>query len=198
MKKVIFGLSMIALLASCGGNESTNNTAEASGPTGELKIAYYMQDSVATSFTYFKDKQEKLEAKARKLEEQLMGLQQELQTMGANYQRKMSAGLLSQNDAAAYERRLAQKQQQIQVLQQTDGADIERESYEATMDLMEKMESYGKSFSQENGYNVLLNWQSGGQVLYIDSTMDVTSEFIKYINAKADSAQEEESEESAE
>lgn len=70
----------------------------------------------------------------------------------------------------------------MQVLQETEGADIERQNYEGNLEVIEKLEKYAKEYAEDHGYTMILAWQQAGQILYIDPSMDITMDFINYMN----------------
>lgn len=177
----------LMLIASCGESKDGNGSGS-SEEMGEMKFAYYIKDSIPGNFTYFIDAQSQLEAKAKVYEEKLMKLQQEGQILLDSYQRQNAAGLLSTNQAKGFEQQISMKQQQIQVLQETDGMALERESNEGNEELIKKLEDYGKNYAKEHGITIFLARETAGQILYIDSIMNVTMDFIKYMNEQESAA----------
>jgi acetylglutamate kinase len=47
-----------------------------------------------------------------------------------------------------------------------------------------KVEKFAKEFSQKNKIDILLIHGTGGQIGYIDNAMNVTKEFVNYLNEK--------------
>ena len=180
MKQILVATIGLALvLTSCGGDKGSGGAGN-----GETKFAYFIKDSIPEHFTVYKEAQAELEIKGQEYEQRLFQLQQDGQQKLDSYQRQMGAGLLSNNDIARKEQEIQIIQQQIQVLQETDGADLSRKGSEMTLDVLEKMSQYGKEFANENGISVFLGSEQGGAILYMDSTMNVTMEFIDYMNKK--------------
>lgn len=200
MNKIfLLGLIGLLTLASCGEKKSSKTAEKAD--EAQLKIAYYIKDSVPNNLIFYKEFATDIEEKAKVYEERLFKLQQEGQNMLQSYQRQMQAGLLTQNQAQSYEQRIQKKQEQMQVLQETEGADIERQNYEGNLAVIDKLEKYAKQYSEENGYTMMFAWQQAGQILYMEPSMDVTMDFINFMNEKegdAPKADKEEKEESKE
>ena len=193
MKKVLFIASALMFLASCGESKKETTGGEVALPEmDDMKFAYYIKDSVPTNFTYFMEAQAQIDTKLKAFEQRMYALQMEGQQLLDKYQRQQAAGLLSQNDIASYEQKIAQKQNQLQVLQQTEGAELERESMNGNIELIEKMEKYGKEYAKEHGITVFLAAESAGAILYIDSTMNVTMDFIEYMNKREEEGTSEE------
>ena len=180
MKILGVAIVMIALLASCG-DKGKKKSESASSSGGEV-AAYYWQDSIPGHFKFYKDESADLEIEMREYQEIVMKLQNEGQQKMQNLQIQQSAGALSQIDIANKNRAIEAIGKKIEVLQQTDGAALEKKNAEFTKELIEKMETYAKEFSEENGYTILFVRQTGGQILYMPESKDVTMDFIQYMN----------------
>ena len=176
----IIGLAIIvgALLASCGGSK------QAGVSSNDIKIAFYIKDSVAEHFEYFKNTQEKIQ----KMEEEVQGkaneLQQQYSKYATEYQNKMSQGLLSKNGEAFYQQKIKAIELELTSLEQTEGADLARQAEEFQTELLEKLDKFGKEYASDHKINLFLAKEKMGSILYADSTMDVTMDFIKFMNDK--------------
>ena len=51
---------------------------------------------------------------------------------------------------------------------------------------MNKISEAGREFSEENGFDLLFFYQKGGQITYISDAMDVTQQFINFLNKRED------------
>jgi Skp family chaperone for outer membrane proteins len=45
-----------------------------------------------------------------------------------------------------------------------------------------KVKSFGRKFSEANGIDLLLGYADGGQINYVNPSMDVTRSFIEFLN----------------
>ena len=180
MKKVLFMASALLFLSACGDDEKGGDVSSPS--MEDIKFAYYVEDSIPNNFTYFMDAQAALEVKAKAFEEKMYKLQEEGQQLVNTLQRQQGAGLLSDNQIAGYQNRIGVIQNQIQVLQETEGAQLERESMDGTVEMFDKMEKYAKNYASEHGITIFLAHKAAGQIIYIDPSMDVTMDFIDYMN----------------
>ena len=82
---------------------------------------------------------------------------------------------------------LQQRAQQMEAdltqYQQTEGAKIESLTVKKLEEISKKIEAFGKQFSEENNIDILLIHGPGGQINFIDSSMDVTKSFVDFLNA---------------
>lgn len=179
MKILGIAIVMVALLASCGDKGKKSVTSSESGAEN---AAYFYQDSIANHLKFYKDVTADLEVEIRKYQETEMKLNKEGQTLQNNFERQKAAGMLSAIQIDQKQREIMKIGEQLQILQQTDGATLERKNAEFSKELLGKMETYGKEFCDKNGYTMLLSRQMGGQIIYMPDSKNVTMDFIKYMN----------------
>lgn len=169
---------MVALLASCGDKGKKTTGSSDSG----MSVAYYLQDSIVENFDYYKTNTEKLRAEEEAINIRLNELQVEVSKLAQMYETKMAQGKLAPNGQKFYQNKIGEIQKEMQSIQESEGAVLNEKNLDFTKELIEKMEQYAKEYSEENGYSILFARQTGGQILYMDETKDVTMEFIGYMN----------------
>lgn len=182
MKILGLAIIMVAVLASCG-DKGKKPTGSSSDSNAEV-AAFYYQDSIVEHFKFYKDVSTDLEIEMRDFQEMLMKLQSEGQQKMNNLQIQQQAGALSQIQVTRKNREIEAIGKKIEVLQQTDGAALEKKNADFTKELIEKMEQYAKEYSEENGFTMLFARQTGGQILYMEESKNVTMDFIKFMNAQ--------------
>jgi Skp family chaperone for outer membrane proteins len=90
--------------------------------------------------------------------------------------------LLSQNEIAQVQQRAQEMQNQIMQYQQTEGAKIEEEAMKSLEAVNKKIEALGKKYCEKHQIDLLLMHGAGGQINFINPSMDVTSEFVNFLN----------------
>lgn len=189
INKVIVVLAVGTTMVSCGGkenekgDENTTPKVEAA-KVGELKIAYYDSDSLKKYFDYYRE-QDSLVTKKQ------LGFQKEIERRSKDYQdfivRKdgeARSGLLSQNEMAQVQQKMQQMEAELMRYQQERGAQLEDETMKKLEEISNKISVLGKQFSEENKIDILLIHGKGGQMNFINPSMDVTKEFIAYLNQR--------------
>jgi hypothetical protein len=91
-------------------------------------------------------------------------------------------GLLSQNEITQVQQRAQEMQNQIMQYQQTEGAKIEELAMKSLETVNKKIEALGKKYCEKHQIDILLMHGEGGQINYINSRMDVTTEFVNFLN----------------
>ena len=73
-------------------------------------------------------------------------------------------------------------QNQIMQYQQTEGAKIEEQAMKSLEAVNKKIEAMGKKYCEKHHIDLLLMHGDGGQINFIHPTMDVTIEFVNFLN----------------
>lgn len=178
MKILVAAIVSVAVLAAC----ATNSGKKTDSGSSSLKIAFYVKDSVATHYTYFKESQEEIQGMEEKVGAKAQVLQQEYAKYANEYQSKMQQGLLSKNGEAFYQKKIQEIQLEMTSLEQTEGAELNKKAEKFQTELLDKLDKYGKEYAEKNGYNLILAKEKMGAILYGDESMDVTMDFIEYMN----------------
>lgn len=187
MKHFFIIAVVAATIAACGSDKKTDssgNTNVAPVKAGELKIGFFNSDSIPNHFDYHKSETAKLEVEAKKLEAKAAKLQSDYQNLANEYQRGLSTNTLSDNQKMSFENRLGKMQQDMQLFQQNTMGEYQQKELKSTEILMNKIADYSASFAKEKGFSMFFVRGQGSGVAYADPGMDMTDEFIKYMNEK--------------
>lgn len=184
----IFVLFLCAcFLFACSNNE---NSAKKSTPNptiinkykNDLVIAFYHQDSLKEHFDYYKKEDQAVSKKQRTFEAEIQRRSKELEAYIRRNDEKARNGLLSQNEIAQIQQKAQTMEQQLMQYQQTEGARLEQESLKKIEAITKKIEVLGKLYCEKNNIDILLIHGNGGQINFINNKMNVTSDFIRYLN----------------
>ncbi|RBL88486.1 OmpH family outer membrane protein [Chitinophaga flava] len=181
------------LFMACNGNKSGNNApatpaAGTNAPAAaSFKIAYVDLDSLEAHFEYFKEKKSQLEQKQQGMDNQLKAKARALQSEYQDLQRKAST--LTQEQGEAAQRSLMAKQQQLEQEAQNMRAEYAQSETKFNEELQKKLDDFLKSFNADKRFAYIFSYRTGqSNILYVDSSYDVTAEVIKGMNAKASEA----------
>jgi outer membrane protein len=138
----------------------------------DLKIAYINADSVLKHYDYFKINRDKLEAKGKKLDQDLRNRAQSLQNDYAAYQRNLSNMTIGQ--AKAVEEDLAKKQQNLRMYQESLGQELMGEEAKITQELYAKVTDYLKKYAKDNGIQFVFKYDPSSDLLYGGEALDIS------------------------
>ena len=160
------------------------STVKSSSPStvnpGDLKLAYINSDSVLKYFDYFKVNRAKLEAKSKKLDQELRGRAQGLQNDYESYQR--NASNLTIGQAKAVEEDLTKKQQNLRVYQESLAQELSNDEGKMNVELYGKITSFLKKYGEEKGIQLVLKFDPTSDVLYGGNSLDITQDVIVGLN----------------
>lgn len=179
-------IACVLILTACGDKkdiekESTTAKVETKN-VGDLKIAYYNQDSLKVYFDYYREQDSIVTKKQLGFQNEVQRRTTELQNYLIKNDERARSGLLSQNEIAQIQQVAQQKESTLMQFQQTEGAKLEEETYNKLEAIGNKIELFAKKYCEENGIDILMIYAKGGQFNYINSSMDVTKEFTTYLN----------------
>jgi outer membrane protein len=185
--KLFFASCLGFLLLSCNDAKKKDSAADKS-PTvitrydKSLVIAYYHQDSLKERFDYYKKEDQVITRKQKLFEAEMKRRGKELEDYVRRNDEKARNGLLSQNEIMQIQQKAQSMEQELMQYQQTQAAKIEEESVKKLEAITKKIETLGKMYSEKNNIDILLIHGAGGQLNFINEKMNVTSDFIRFLN----------------
>jgi outer membrane protein len=185
--KLFFASCLGFLLLSCNDAKKKDSAADKS-PTvitrydKSLVIAYYHQDSLKERFDYYKKEDQVITRKQKTFEAEMKRRGKELEDYVRRNDEKARNGLLSQNEIMQIQQKAQTMEQELMQYQQAQAAKIEEESVKKLEAITKKIETLGKMYSEKNNIDILLIHGAGGQLNFINEKMNVTSDFIRFLN----------------
>ncbi len=156
------------------GAASTNTTV------GDLTLAYINSDSVLKHYDFLKENKVVLEEKTKKMDSDYRNRAQSLQSEIAAYQRNQSTLTIGQ--ARALEEDLTKKQQNLQLYQQSLSQELMNEESKLNKELYDRITTFLKKYSTENGLQVVFKYDPTSDVLYGGASLDITAIVMKGLN----------------
>ncbi|MBL7871128.1 MAG: OmpH family outer membrane protein [Cyclobacteriaceae bacterium] len=186
MKNLSVTLSSLALVAvgvlyflHFSSKGSSTSSSEVARP-GDFQIAYINSDSVLKHYEFVKINMEKLEAKGKKLDQDLQNRAQSLQNDITAYQRNY--GNMTIGQAKAVEEDLGKKRQNLELYQRGLEQDLMTEQSTITEELYKKITAYLKDYAEQKQLQVVLKYNPGSDLLYGSASIDITNEVIAGLN----------------
>jgi len=186
--KILLIAGLLLLTAACASDQKQNPKKEASSPTvitrydNNLVIAFYYQDSLKDRFSYYKREDQAVTRKQKAFDAELKRRSKELEDYVKRNDEKARNGLLSQNEIGQIQQKAQSMEQALMQYQQTEGVRLEQESIKKIQDITKKIEVLGKAYCEKNKIDILLIHGAGGQLNYIKNSMNVTTDFIEFLN----------------
>ena len=185
MKNLSLALNAVLILAVAGlyyiqfagsnGEKPTDSTA-----AKDLRMAYINSDSVLKYYDYFKAGKERLEAKGKKLDQDLQGRAQSLQNEFESYQR--NASTLTMGQARAVEEDLGKKRQNLQLYQESLSQEMLMEQEKLTKDLYNRVTSFLKTYGREKSLQAVWKYDASSDLLYGTEGLNISKDVIAGLN----------------
>lgn len=166
----------------------TINTLEKD--TSGLVIAFYFNDSLKEGFTYYKNIDEDVSKKNLAFQSELQRRTTNLENFVSKKGAEAQQGLLSENEIMKIQQKAQRMEAELMQYQQREGAQLESEVMGKLTDINNKVISFGKKFSEANGIDILMGYADGGQINYVNPSMDVTAAFIDFLNSEQQKIEE--------
>ena len=123
-----------------------------------------------------------LQAKKKSFETTLQSKYENYQKFQISVQKKIDNNEITGMEFDRLQKEDLAKREAIANFENQRGQELQLESLDYTTKLMNKISEAGKKFSKEHGIDILLFYQKGGQVIYFSDHLDVTNQFIKFLN----------------
>ena len=189
MKISLYIIASSLILLSCSNESEKETELVSSAPvntlekdTSGLVIAFYFNDSLKEGFTYYKNIDEDVSRKNLAFQNELKRKTNNLETFVSKKGAEAQQGLLSENEILKIQQKAQRMEAELMQYQQQEGAQLEAEVMRKLTDINNKVISFGKKFSEENGIDLLMGYADGGQINYVNPSMDVTRAFIDFLN----------------
>jgi outer membrane protein len=147
-------------------------------------IAYVNVDTLITRFDMFFDRRDDLMEKQNKAEAELNSKAGQYEKNARDYQDKVTKGLVTRATAADMEQALLQQQQELMNLRDNLQANLLEEEQVMNRQILEYITSFLEENKSDYNYQYILGKSFGGQVLYGDSTLDITQKVLDALNTK--------------
>ncbi|MDR3127420.1 MAG: OmpH family outer membrane protein [Tannerellaceae bacterium] len=194
----VLGLSIVCLFVmvfsgEAGGKEGVVGEGEVGvGPSekdyGEgriVPVAFIQVDSLLSSYYYAQDLSE---IQLKNHENARVGLNQklkDLETDAAEFQRKLSNNaFLSRERAQQEERRILQKQEELEQLRELTANELMLEQERMSKSLRDTIVSYLREYNEEKGFQLILSNMNGDNILLSEKAYDITKEVLEGLNKR--------------
>ena len=185
MKNYITLISLSLIVFACADDDKKKIDSKPTIEVRDLngfKIAYYNNDSIKEYFEYYKREDSLVTKKQKIFQSEIDKKSKELQNFVQQKDKEARSGLLSQNEISLVQQKAQQMESNIMQYQQTEGAKLEAETLTKLEEISKKIEVLGQKYCEKYQIDILFMHGKGGQLNYISEKMDVTKEFIQFLN----------------
>lgn len=178
----------VALFASCGSDKKKDEVKPETPPNvpvvkaNGLKIAFYYQDSLKSQFEIFKKEEDRINKRTKEFQNQMIAKENQLRRMGQELEAHVKNGTLLPDQLGKLEKDFYAKQQSFATFQQQQAQKLDEDANKSLTALGKKVEAASKKYCEKYGLDILMIQAPGGQIGFINPSMDVTKSFIEFLN----------------
>ena len=186
----LFVMMAVAALASCEQKQATKETpavqsSSSSAKANDLKIAYVLIDTLTSQYEYYKVVSDNFQKKQANAEATIAEKGKNFASQVQEFQRKVQANSITQQQYETEQARLQKLQQDIEGLQSRLSNSLQEEYQKELQALTDTIQNFTKKYAEEKGYDFILCKSSGiDNVLYGAPQYDVTNEVVAALNKR--------------
>jgi outer membrane protein len=154
---------------------------------GGLKIAYVDRDTLFAKYEWLKKQLDAIEQRAQNAESSLVAKQQNLMKDAADLQQRYESGKMTPAEAQKEQQGLQQRGERLQQEQERLSKQLNDQTKKAQDELFANLEAKLKTLSNQIGYDYILSYQRGGNILLANDSLDITKQLLQLLNASAES-----------
>ena len=150
-------------------------------------LAYVELDSLNENITYIKERRKELEAEMKAIETEQENGYRDLQSQKDNFLKKGAA--ITEQEAQVFQGKLMDQQQQIDTRKQMLSQKLNEKSFVIMEDIQKKLKEFLAAYNKDRKFMYIFTTGTGmDYMVYKDSTLNITSDVIKGMNAKMKAA----------
>lgn len=161
--------------------KTTNPKAEQAAAT--LPIAFVRMDSLASQYEYFRDMNKQLAAEAEQNQRTLATKMAAMQKAAEDFQRRLRTNAFTSEDAARVEQeKILKMQEEGQRLELSMTQALANKQAEANEKMYRIVREQVSEMNKDGKYRYILTNVGLENLLYADSTLDITDDVVKVLN----------------
>lgn len=150
-------------------------------------LAYVELDSLNENITFIKERRHELETEMKGIELEQENAYRGLQAQKDNFLKRGAA--ITEEEAQAFQSKLIEQQQQIDAKKQSQSQKLNEKSFNIMEDIQKKLKEFLTDYNKEKKYMYIFTTGTGlDYMVFKDSTLNITKDVIKGMNAKMKAA----------
>ena len=145
-----------------------------------LKIAYIYGDSVNNRYQFLLDAEAELESERKRIDRRLRNKLEEAEKQASILQQR--APTMNQNEMQEAQLLLQNLDLEMQQYQEKLAADFRKRENELQRLYIDKVNAFLEDYNSTGHYDMVWNYQQGGNLLWIKQAYDITDEVVEGLN----------------
>ena len=185
--KLILTVAVAAIICSCAANSNTNGAQQANAageaPAAQGSIVYIQLDSLVNQYDMFNDLRSELESKAQAIQDDLTKKGRSFESAVKDFEAKIAKGLLTRSQAEEQQKKLLEREQNLQGLSQQKQMELAEEEAVMMRRVMDAVQTYINKYQQEKGYALIITTSAAtNTVIAGNANLDITQSVLTGMN----------------
>ena len=185
--KLILTVAVAAIICSCAANSNTNGAQQANAageaPAAQGSIVYIQLDSLVNQYDMFNDLRSELESKAQAIQDDLTKKGRAFESAVKDFETKIAKGLLTRSQAEEQQKKLLEREQNLQGLSQQKQMELAEEEAVMMRRVMDAVQTYVNKYQQEKGYALIITTSAAtNTVIAGNANLDITQSVLTGMN----------------
>lgn len=151
---------------------------------GGVKIAWVNADTLNEKYEWLKQQKQIIEQRLTSAEKSLQAKEEALMRDAAALQERYATGTMTQKDAEKEQSALMQRSQKLEDEKMRLSKSLSDDQKKAMDNLYSNLEAKLKEISGQIGYDYILSYQRGAQILLANDSLDITKLVLDMLNAQ--------------
>ncbi len=147
-----------------------------------LSVVFVNIDSLNTHFEYVKTLRGDLEGTGKRLQTEVLAEQAALEKEAAEFQRQISANAITEEKAKVQYEQLMQKQQMLMEKKERYTQQVAEKEMDMNIRLIDTVTTFLKRFNRQYGFDYIMGYKAGGEILLSNDTLDITATVLQQMN----------------
>ena len=145
-----------------------------------LTIAYIYGDSVNTKYQFLLDAEAELDSERKLMERRLRNKLQDAEKQAGELQKR--APTMNQNEMQEAQLLLQNLDLEMQQAQERESANYRKRENELQRLYVEKVNKFLDDYNADGHYDMVFNYQQGGNLLWVKQAFNITDEVVAGLN----------------
>lgn len=150
---------------------------------GGVRIAYVNGDTLDARYDWLKQQKEAIKQRVETAQKKLAAEEDAIMKDAQALQEKFQSGTMTQADAEKADMALRERAQKLEDKKASTSKSLEEDQKKAFNDLYANVESQLKTLSSQIGYDYILSYSRGGQILLANDSLDITKQVLELLNS---------------
>lgn len=161
-------------------NTAIEDSTESKSVESSIRIAFIYGDTLNEKYEFLKEAQSELDQEEKVIQERLDRKLRKAQSRAAELQQQAPSMTQMQMQEAQLE--LQNLDIEIQQFQEKLTTDFRKREAQLQKEYIQRVDSFLDEFNADGRYDFIMNYQQGGNLIWVNNAYDITDEVLKGLN----------------